>query len=204
MEIFSDGVFAIAITLLVVELPFEQVREGELDHALREHWPAFAAFALSFLTIGIGWMHHSAMVDALARVDRTALFLNLLFLMTIAFLPFPTALIADYAEQSKDSTAATVVYSGAWLLSAVTLLAFWSYATRGRRLVREDVPDDGVRRLLRFQRGITAAYVAFTLLALVSPVATLVLFTLTAGFVVWRSDYAALDEEPGADIVPPR
>ena len=201
MEIFSDGVFAIAITLLVLELPFEQVHEGELDTALRDHWPSLVAFALSFITIGIAWMHHNAMVDALEHVDRLALFLNLLFLMTIAFLPFPTALLADYMDTSEDSTAAVFVYSAAWLLATIALSSFWSYVTAGRRLVRDGVSDDGIRRLRRFQWTNTALYAAFTLLALVSPVATVVLFALAAGFVIWRSDYAALEEEPAADIV---
>ena len=201
MEFFSDGVFAIAITLLVIELPFEQVREGELDKTLRHDWPSLAAFVLSFLTIGIVWMHHTAMLDALARVDRTALLLNLVFLMTIAFMPFPTALLADYFDTSDDSSAATVTYSGAWLLVALALTCFWLYVTHGRRLVRDDVSNDGIRRLRRFQLVITGSYVVFTALAFVNPVAALSLFTLTAAFVVWRGDYSALEEEPAADIV---
>jgi uncharacterized membrane protein len=201
-EVFSDGVFAIAITLLVIELPFEQVREGELSHALGEHWPSFVTFVVSFLTIGIAWLQHSAVFDALGRLDRRVLILNLLFLMGIAFLPFPTALLADYVEQSDDAATAGVVYSGTWLYVTLSLTLLWTYAVR-QRLLSDDLEDTAVRGLLRQQWAITGAYAVFTVVALVSPVMTLVLYSLTAVLVLTRSDYAVLGKEPGADIVPP-
>src|SRR3954465_12779709 len=94
IEAFSDGVFAIAITLLVVELPFARARPGHLDEALADHWASFAAYAVSFLMIGIAWMHHHAVFSQIKAVDRPVAVLNVLLLMAIAFLPLPTDLPA--------------------------------------------------------------------------------------------------------------
>lgn len=203
VEIFSDGVFAIAITLLVLELPFDQVENGQLRHTLGEHWPSFVTFVVSFLTIGIAWLQHSAVFDALGRLDRPVLVLNLFFLMGIAFLPFPTALLGDYVRQSGDSVTAGVVYSSTWLYVTLSLTLLWTYAAR-RGLVADKVEDSAVRTLVRHQWMITGSYAVFTGVAFISPVAALVLYSVAAAVVLSQSDYAALGWDPGADIVPPR
>jgi len=94
LETFADGVFAIAITLLVLEIPHPEVDE-HLGRELVDQWPAYLAYVLSFVTIGIIWVNHHALMVQFARADRAFLFINVFFLMCVAFIPFPTALIAD-------------------------------------------------------------------------------------------------------------
>ena len=95
LEAFSDGVFAIAVTLLVLEIGVPHVGEGEsLGEALRHLWPSYFGFAVSFLTIGVMWINHHAMFKDIDRQDHTLLVLNLVLMMTISFLPFPTAVVA--------------------------------------------------------------------------------------------------------------
>ena len=98
IEAFSDGVFAIAITLLVIEIgvPHIQGEGTTLSHALLEQWPSYLGYAISFLQIGVIWANHHNRFRFIARSDHILLFLNILFLMCVAFIPFPTALLAEY------------------------------------------------------------------------------------------------------------
>jgi len=191
IELFSDAVFAIAITLLVLELPFEKVGEGELAGALKDHWANFAAYALSFLGIGIAWLQHHAVFDHVERVDRKLLLLNLLVLAAIAFLPYPTSLLGEYIEDGDNARTAAVVYSGAWALAAFAVACLWSYVVRAKAAA-----SPAARRLLRYFWGAAAAYVVYTAVALVSPIAMLALYGVTAAFFLWRSDFQALESEP--------
>ncbi len=95
-EAFSDGIFAIAATLLVLELKVPQVEPGGLADALLESWPSYATYVVSFLTIGIIWVNHHAVLDRIREVNRPLLFMNLMFLMVVADNLFPTALLGDY------------------------------------------------------------------------------------------------------------
>jgi hypothetical protein len=112
IEAFSDGVIAIAITLLVLEVRVPHVEEGEsLWDALRGLWPSYVGFGLSFVIIGIIWANHHEMFDFITRANRTLVLLNLLFLLCVGFLPFPTALLAEYLGREGER-AAVNVYSG--------------------------------------------------------------------------------------------
>ena len=109
LEAFSDGVFAVAITLLILEI---NVPEGEhLWHELKEEWPSFASFFVSFWVIGIIWVNHHGLLDHLKRADRGVLYLNLLVLMTVVFIPFSTALMADHLKSGADEEVAAFVYT---------------------------------------------------------------------------------------------
>jgi uncharacterized membrane protein len=196
VELFSDAVFAIAITLLVLELPFEKVEEGELWHALTEHRAGFAAYFVAFASIGIAWIHHHAVFDQVARVTRSLLLLNLGLLLTIAFLPFPTQLLGEYVEQGDDARTATLVFGGAWTLSVTMMLATWAYVRRADGVLAPDVSRRGALRLERILVASLAAYVLFTLSALISPVLCLSLFSVTAVFFLVASDYEALEADP--------
>ena len=113
LEAFSDGVFAVAITLLILEI---NVPEGEnLWHQLKEEWPSFASFFVSFWVIGIIWVNHHGLLDHLKRTDRGVLYLNLLVLMTVVFIPFSTALMADHLKSGADEKVAALVYALAFL-----------------------------------------------------------------------------------------
>lgn len=137
IEAFSDGVFAIAITLLVLELKVpEDIAEGELWPRLLHEWPQFGAYLTSFLVIGIMWVNHHSMFRQIVRPDRTLLFLNLLLLLWTAMLPFPTALVSGYlAEGGANAHVAAALYSTNLTLAAIAFSLIWTYAVRGGRLL---------------------------------------------------------------------
>ncbi len=111
LEAFSDGVIAVAITLLALDLTVPQPGHGELFAQLGDHWPQFAAYAVSFFTIGIIWVNHHARVSMIAVVDRTVLFINLVLLMFVVLIPFATATMATYlTSTNEESHIATAVY----------------------------------------------------------------------------------------------
>jgi TMEM175 potassium channel family protein len=146
-EAFSDGVFAIAATLLVLELKVPHVEPGDLSGALLERWPSYATYVVSFLTIGIIWVNHHAVMERIRVVNRPLLFINLLFLMAVAVIPFPTALLADYLREGHDERLAAAVYGGTMALMGVTFGAAWAYAVI-RGLLHENVDPDRARRSL--------------------------------------------------------
>jgi uncharacterized membrane protein len=193
VEAFSDAVLAIAITLLVVELPFDKVGEGELGHALGDHWARFAAYALSFIGIGILWLHHHAILSAVSRIDRRLVLLNLLVLFAAAFLPFPTSLVGDYLSGGgEDARIAMVLYSGTWVAVTAAAAIMCRHIARTPDLLAADVDSTGVRRLYRNLAGAAAAYLVFTLVALASPVATIACYGVAAVFFLVTSDFRAL------------
>ena len=96
LEAFSDGVFAVAITLLALNLTVAGPGHGRLTHQLATHWPSFAAYVISFFMIGIIWVNHHALIRSITVVTRTLLFLNLLLLLFVVLIPFATATVAEY------------------------------------------------------------------------------------------------------------
>src|SRR3954454_23871505 len=175
---FSDGVLAIAITLLVLELPFDKVGDGELGHALGEHWARFAAYGLSFLGIGILWLHHHAIFSAVVHVDRTLVLLHLILLFCAAFLPYPTSLLGDYlSDGGSNARVAMLLYSGTWTLVSGAAAMMCRHVLRSPALLSSEVDPAGARRLYRNLAGATVAYLGFTLIALASPVATLACYS---------------------------
>lgn len=122
IEAFSDGVFAIAITLLIIEIGVPHLDGGEsLEHALRELWPQYGAYVLSFVMIGIYWANHHAFFKLFVRTDHV-------FLMCTAFLPFPTAVLGEYLDNVDERQAAVTLYALGLLLPAFGWLAVWLYA----------------------------------------------------------------------------
>jgi uncharacterized membrane protein len=111
LEAFSDGVFAVAITLLALNLAVAGPGHGPLAHQLADRWPAFVAYLISFFTIGIIWVNHHALVSNLAAVSRLLLFLNLVLLLFVVMVPFATATVAEYlAHGGFDARVAVAVY----------------------------------------------------------------------------------------------
>jgi uncharacterized membrane protein len=181
VEAFSDGVIAIAITLLVLEIRVPEV-EGGLGHALARQWPSYAAYALTFLVIGIMWINHHAMFEQIVRIDRGLMLLNIMLLMGIAFLPFPTALVARYLREGNDGRVATAVYALTMVLIGCGYLALWSYLERHPRLLRPDFGAAGARQVFRRTLVGPSLYGVSFLVALVAPVAALVVW---AGLAVY-------------------
>jgi uncharacterized membrane protein len=180
LEAFSDGVFAIAITLLVLEIHVPEAGAGGLWHALTEEWTSFAAFAVSFLVIGIVWINHHGVIDHLQRTNRTVLYLNLLLLFSVAFLPFPTGLLAEHLDAGIDEEVAAAVYMGAMSLLAVSFSMLWTYITRRRQELGVDLTASEIRRRTRLFTAGTPVYLASIGIAFVSPEAVLVINALVA------------------------
>lgn len=181
LETFSDGVFAIAATLLVLEFSVSATSGPRLGHALLHLWPSYLAYVTSFLTIGIIWINHHYCVQTIARADRTLLFLNLLLLLTVGFLPFPTKLVAQYLQQPGEQAAA-YAYAATFVVMSIVYNSWWRYASRGRRLIRNDVPDSTVRAISRaFNPGVPM-YGIVLLVAVFSPLASVVLTFAIAAF----------------------
>ena len=114
LETFSDGVFAIAVTLLIFQVKVPDRDDvsaaGGLWRALGTRWPSYLGYVISFLTLGIMWVNHHAIFQYVRRVDRRFLLVNILFLMGIAFLPFPTAVLAEYLPEQEQRVAATMFW----------------------------------------------------------------------------------------------
>ena len=181
LEAFSDGVFAIAITLLVLELHPPDVARGRLWHGLVREWPQFAAYLSSFFVIGIMWVNHHSMFRQIRRTDRALLFLNLLLLLWTALLPFPTGLIArNLGPGGTDAKVAEAVYGANLTLAAIAFSLIWTYAVRGRRLIDHDLtPQQEWASVARFSIG-TFVYAATVGIAFLSPKLALTLQILLA------------------------
>lgn len=142
---FSDAVFAIAITLLALEIRLP-ASEGDLTNAelwqsLGAIWPKFFAYILSFLVIGVFWMGHHRRYRFIRSYDRRLLFLNLLLLMVVAFIPFPTSLLSEYGNQ-----AATIFYAVIMVISGLISVLIWWYASHNHRLIDPDLDAKTIRQ----------------------------------------------------------
>jgi uncharacterized membrane protein len=180
LEAFSDGVFAIAITLLVLEITVPHVTDGNLGRALGDEWPSFFGFGLSFITIGIMWMNHHAVFRDIERVDHVLLVLNLLLLLGISFVPFATAVLAENFNDNDPRRVATLLYAGTFTTTATLFNAVWLYASRGNRLIDRHTSAARVRsRTLRYLPG-PVLYALGLPLALISPWLTIGLYVALA------------------------
>jgi uncharacterized membrane protein len=151
LEAFSDGVFAIAITLLVLEL---SVSEDAGDHLLRsilDEWPSLLAYLTSFMTIGVIWLEHSAITGALRAADATLYRLNLLVLLLASFLPFPTKLVSDFVDEEDAERVAVVFYGLALLALAVSLTLLIRYAFGQRELLKEHIEESVAAEAARYR-----------------------------------------------------
>jgi uncharacterized membrane protein len=179
-ETFSDGVFAIAATLLVLE--FHAMPGSDLGQELRHLWPSYLAYVTSFVTIGIIWMNHHHTVSLLGRTDRTFLFINILLLLTIAFLPFPTKLVAQNLRGGGGEEAAALAYAATFVLMAVLHLIWWWYARDGRRLIAAETPDSALRAVDRAYLPGLPMYGTVFVVAFFSPLAAVLITFAIAAF----------------------
>ncbi len=140
IEAFSDGVFAIAITLLILEIKVPpQTSHGGLRAALLDLWPSYLAFLASFMTIGVMWLNHHRLFTLINRKDDGLIAFNLLLLLGITWLPFPTALLAEHLTGAHaDQQTAAIVYAGSFFALAIVFNVMWRYAVRVR-IVDDDL-----------------------------------------------------------------
>ncbi len=187
LEAFSDGVLAIAITLLTLDLPVpgpDETPHG-LWSALVDDWPKFAAYALSFTVIGIMWVNHHGLMNRVAIVDRTLLFINLLLLLFIAAIPFSTSLFAEYLKEGgSDSHVAAAVYSASLFGCAIGFNLLWLWVIRDRRRLHEAIdPAAAKAQFRRFSIGIFV-YAATIGLSFISAMITLAVISAVALYYV--------------------
>jgi uncharacterized membrane protein len=151
-EAFSDGVIAIAITLLAFNLrvPTSEDAEaaGGLLQALAQNWTAYLAFFTSFMVILIMWVNHHRLFRMIHRTDHNFLMINGLLLMGITVVPFATILVADYLTK-PEANIAVAVYTGLSLILSFLFQAFWRYAAYKRRLLGANVPDEAIKAVYR-------------------------------------------------------
>lgn len=183
LEAFSDGVFAIAVTLLVLELRIPApgtLQEGErLLHALLHEWPSYLAFVTSFVTVLIVWINHHNLFRMIHRVDHTFLLLNGLFLLVVTFIPFPTHVLAQYIQE-PDARTASVFYAGTFLAMAIAFNVVWRYASHNGRLLARDADMKLIRTISEQFRIGPLTYVFCVVAAVINAVAGFVLVTLLA------------------------
>ena len=157
VEAFSDGVFAVAITLLIFNIQIDKGAPGELFNALLAAWPKYAAYVASFLTIGVMLMNHHSLFTRINRLDRPLLFLNLLLLMAIVFLPFSTAQLGANILVPQDAPTAASFYAGNAVLIAIFFSAFWTYLLTHPSLLSPEVDREAaIRAWPRFSVGLVA------------------------------------------------
>lgn len=180
-EAFSDGVFAIALTLLVLDLkvPKRAELQEPLARALARQWPSYLAYLTSFATILVMWVNHHLLFERIRRVNQPFLFLNGLLLLFVTIVPFPTSLVAEYVLHPEARTAG-LVYCGTFIAIAIAFNSLWGYASRGRRLIDPQIPQARVEEITKqYALGAPFYLVAFAL-AFISVAASVGLCLLLA------------------------
>lgn len=196
IEAFSDGVFSIAITLLVLEiaiptLTHTQLAHGELAAQLFDLWPKVLSYIISFAVIGIFWVGHNIMFHFIKKSDRTFLWLNILFLMAISFIPFPAALLGEYAPEITS----VVLYGVVLCVAGILMNGMWSYATYNHRLVDSHLSTEFLKKARFVLLVAPVTYVIAVAFAFVHPTITLLLYALVPVVYILPSPIDELIEE---------
>ncbi|MCP2335994.1 TMEM175 family protein [Actinomadura rupiterrae] len=195
LQAFSDGVIAIAATLLILDV-HRPGRDEPVWSALRHEWPALDSYAVTFLVIGIAWIHHHNLFHRVVRVDRTLLFLNLGLLATISFLPLPTATLGEHLTRPHAADAA-VFYAVSMAVSSGWFTLFWHHLARHPELMHEAARGTAARARRQSLLG-PVGYLVAALVALASPIGALMLSSLIVlYFVVGRRNPASRTRIPG-------
>jgi uncharacterized membrane protein len=180
LEAFSDGVFAIAITLLILNIEVPPLDGGTLAAAILRQWPAFLAYGVAFLTILIMWVNHHALFRHVRRIDRPFLILNGLLLMMITFVNYPTALLTRYLTHEQGRTSAAVFFSATFVILAILYNVLWRYAAHNGRLLGPHPNRAAVQTITRQYLFGPLIYGLALILAFFSPPASLILNGLLA------------------------
>jgi len=195
LEAFSDGVFAVAITLLIFQIPIPH--GGSLLKQLGGQWPFYTAYVVSFLTILIMWVNHHALFRLIHRTDHLFLILNGLLLMLITFVNYPTAVLAEYIEGS-DGRIAAMLYSGTFIVIAVLYNLLWRYASGSHRLLSKRADPLLIATITRQYRFGPLFYVVTFLLAIINAPTSLAVNTLLALYWAFAGRAKSPKTEAGA------
>jgi uncharacterized membrane protein len=187
LETFADGVFAIAATLLILNVDAQVAGDvGNLGDRLTYIWPSYLAYAVSFVTIGIMWVNHHWVMSQIDHTDRRFLFANIGLLLCIAFVPFPTRLVAEHIRGDGAQDAA-LAYGFTMVATAIMFSVTWFYASVGRRLLRPDADASIVSGISRSYLPGPWIYLGASLAAFLSPTVSVLLFLAIAVFYVVES-----------------
>lgn len=184
LEAFSDGVFAIAITLLVLDITVPIGAEKHLFRALVDQWPIYLAYFVSFATIGAAWFAHSAITEYLDRADRGLVRINILLLMLISFLPFPTKLLAEYIGSTEPERVAVTLYGVVLMSVSVLISLLWKHAINNKLIKVESNEDDIQVISIRLKPSLIA-YIILLVLGLFLPIAAVVGYLLIALYILF-------------------
>ncbi len=211
LEAFSDGVFAVAITLLALNLTVAGPGHGRLTHQLATHWPSFAAYVISFFMIGIIWVNHHVLIRSITVVTRTLLFLNLLLLLFVVLIPFATATVAEYLNArtgNDDANVAMALYGAVFLGMSVGFGAIFEWTLHGERVAQPVPAEKRWAARARFVGG-GGVYVIAIVVALFNAIASFVIIALVAVYYIVErtpgsggSADAGPSEEPGPSDSP--
>ena len=169
MVAFSDGVFAIAITLLILEISVPESAFDDLWRGIADQWPAYLAYVTSFLTIGGIWVAHHAIFRRLQYANRELMVINLLLLMAVAFLPFPTKLMAEAIHNKDAARAAAIFYGGTLLVISLLLSLLWGAVARDRRVLNPGVTEKEINAIALAATPNIGFYIAVVALAIFAP-----------------------------------
>lgn len=196
LEAFSDGVLAVAITLLVLDLHVYPEGHGSLAQQLVQEWPSFAAYVLSFFIIGVIWVNHHALLALAARVDRVLMFDNLLLLLFVTTIPFTTSTLASFLTAGgTDARLAVVLYGLSMEGMAVSFTLMLRHLVRRGLLIHPVDRATGRRAVRRFGLG-TVVYPIVVLVGLVSPPVMLLLYAALTGFYITEQTPILPSDEP--------
>jgi len=186
-ETFSDGVFAVAITLLALNLVVAGPGHGSLAHQLTDRWPSFAAYVVSFFVIGVLWVNHHSLFRQVARVDRGLLYANLCLLLFVVVIPFITSTFADYLRAGgQDARVAAVLYALVMEGMGLSFTLMFAYVVRAGLLVEPLSPDASRAAILRFGVGAGAYLVAIVVAFVWPPLVLVIAGMITAYYIVER------------------
>ena len=181
LEAFSDGVFAIAITLLILDVKLPQADpRSPLGANLTHQAPHYLGYAISFIVIGMIWLNHHGIFQRIDRIDHPGLVLNLILLMCVVFIPYPTSVMASYFRAGFDETSAAAFYGATLAVTALVLAILWLYVSRGPGLLDPGVSPVEVRRLTARYFATPVLYAGAFGVALLSVPAGLALYLLIA------------------------
>jgi uncharacterized membrane protein len=183
MEAFSDGVFAIAITLLVLEIAVPAGSEADLLAAVLDQWPSYLAYLVSFSTIGAIWLEHTVITEFLERATSVFIRLNLLLLVVVSFLPFPTKLLGEYVGEEAPARVAVTIYGLNLFLASALVSLLWRYAVR-EGLIRPDIADSDVKMITNRLTPGLAGYVVMIVLGLFLPVVAVLGYLIIAVYII--------------------
>ena len=180
VEAFSDGVFAVAITLLVLQFIVPDVQSGKLFSALLLQWPQLVTYVASFLTVGVVWVNPHAIFRGLRAVDRTVQFINLVLLLTVVLVPYPTELLGRYLNSTPNGSVAAAFYAVVMTTMSISFQVLVAWAITHPHLLRPEVKVRSLQSVIpRFGVGLVT-YAVSIALAFVSAPLVVAIYGFTA------------------------